>query len=280
MESATDLHMHSVVSDGDLNPVQLLQVAAAHGLRHVSITDHDALGAYYYQSCAVLAEAQRLGLELWIGVELDADFEGQEVHVLGYQLSLDASPLSEHLDRVRLARLERAQREFEIVNRLLGPGVVTHAEIFVPERVTFMRPHFIHPLIERKKFAHYKEANAWYKANVRANVVVPKPSLRDAIAMIRGAGGWACLAHAAYYERDGRPMVERLGEFKAMGLTGVETEYPYHLCSPREFTQQDVEQFAARLGQAAEIHGLRTTRGSDCHTINDFDRMYGPPRRT
>ena len=40
-----DFHLHTLVSDGDLEPVALLREAHARGVTQLSITDHDALGA-------------------------------------------------------------------------------------------------------------------------------------------------------------------------------------------------------------------------------------------
>jgi hypothetical protein len=270
-----DFHLHTLVSDGDLEPVELLRQAARRGVRRLAITDHDTLGAYRRQGGAVFAEARRLGLELVVGIEMDADWEGAEVHLLGFELRLDDPALGAHLEAVRAARFERARREIGIVNGLLGPGTITEAEVFAPGRETLMKPHFIHPLLDRGRFPAYAEANAWYRAHVKAGVPVPKPSLAEAIRLVHGAGGWAALAHPAYYERDGRRVAPRLAELLALGLDGVEVEYPYAACSPGEFTAEREAAYVGELKDACAALGLRATRGSDAHTEADFERAYG-----
>jgi predicted metal-dependent phosphoesterase TrpH len=270
-----DLHLHTLVSDGELTPRDLLWEAVRHGIGHVSITDHDALGAYAWEDGAVFEETRRLGLTLTVGIELDADMDGLEVHLLGYDVSLDDRHLRAHLDSVRQARFERARREIGIVNGLLGRGSISEDEIFVPGRQTLMKPHFIHPLLDRGRFATYEEANAWYKRNVKAGVAVPKPPLRDAIALVHGAGGWATLAHPGYYEKAGVPMAAHLPALKEMGLDGVELTYPYHACSPHVFGAAEEAAFIAAIRTAGEALGLRFTRGSDIHTSADFAKVYG-----
>jgi len=271
----SDFHLHTLVSDGDLDPLAVLDHAKARGITHLAITDHDSLGAYTWRGGAVFAGADRLGLELTVGLELDADMDGLEVHLLGFGVARDNPTLCADLERVRAARFERARREIGIVNEKLGPGTIREAEIFVEGRETLMKPHFIHPLLEKARFPTYEAANAWYRQNVKAGVPVPKPKLEEAIALVRAAGGWTALAHPGYYERSGVPMAQRLAGLHAQGLQGVELDYPYHACSPHLFSADDERAFVAGIAAAAGRLGLRTTRGSDCHTSGDFEKVYG-----
>src|SRR5262245_59173436 len=209
-----DFHLHTLVSDGDLEPTELLREAAARGITHLAITDHDSLGAYVWREGEVFAEARRLGLELTVGIEMDADMDGIEVHLLGFGVGLDAPALVAHLEQVREARFERARREIDVVNGLLGADTIRSADLFAPGRETLMKPHFIHPLLDKGLFPTYEEANAWYRKNVKAGVPVPKPKLAEAIRLVHDAGGWTALAHPGYYERDGLPVAPRLAGLK------------------------------------------------------------------
>jgi predicted metal-dependent phosphoesterase TrpH len=272
----TDFHLHTFVSDGEMDPATLLAEARARGITHLSITDHDTLGAYTWREGAVFGEAERLGLELTVGIEMDADLDGLEVHLLGFDLDLQEPALLAHLEAVRGARFERARREIPIVNALLGKGTITEEEVFVPGRQTLMKPHFIHPLLDRGLFSTYEEANAWYRQKVKAGVPVPKPPLAEAIRLIRGAGGWTALAHPGYYEKAGVAVVPRLAALAALGLEGVELDYPYHASSPDLFDAAGEAAFIAGVRAAGEALGLRFTRGSDSHTASDFEKVYGP----
>lgn len=270
-----DLHLHTLVSDGELDPAALVRRAASFGVTHLSITDHDALGAYEWREGAVFDEARRLGVTLTVGIEMDAGLEGIEVHVLGFELRLEDPALRRHLEDVRRARALRARGEIGIVNDLLGEATITEEDIFTPGRETLMKPHFIRPLLRKGLFGSYEEANAWYRKNVKAGVVVPKPSFEEAIGLVHGAGGWSCLAHPGYYAKDGFPIVERLPVLRGAGLDGVELAYPYHACSPHRFSPDEERAFIEETRGAGEALGLRFTRGSDCHTAADFEKVYG-----
>jgi len=270
-----DFHLHTLVSDGALDPTEVLRHAAARGITHAAVTDHDALGAYFWNDGAVFSAARDLGVELTVGIELDAEWRGREVHLLGFSMALDAPGLVGHIASVREARHERARREIGIVNELLGPGTIGEEEVFAPGRETLMKPHFIHPLLHKGLFETYEDANAWYRQNIKAGIRVPKPSLAEAVRLVRDAGGWTCLAHPGYYQKDGVDVLASLMRLKAEGLEGVETDYPYHACSPHLFSPEEERGFIESLRAGAQRLGLRTTRGSDCHTAGDFEKVYG-----
>ena len=271
-----DFHLHTTVSDGELTPLELLRAAAAHGIASLAITDHDTLDAYAWEGGAVFAEAERLSLALTVGIEIDTELDGMEAHLLGFAVDRSDPGLGAHLLDVREARIARARAEIGIVNGLLGEGTIGESDIFVPGRVTLMKPHFIRPLLRQGRFETYEDADEWFERHVRGcGVDVPRPPLGDAIAMVQGAGGWTALAHPGHYERAGYPVAERLAVLRGMGLDGVELEYPYHSRSPQRWSLDEERSFLAELRRAADALGMRTTRGSDCHTAADFVKVYG-----
>ena len=262
-------------SDGELDPAAVVREAASRGVRALALTDHDTLAAYRWQDGAAFDEARRLGVLLTVGIELDVAHGGREFHLLGLGLGLGATALGAHLEVVRAARHERARRELALVNERLGEGSLSEEDVFVPGRDTLMRPHFIRPLVARGRFGSYQHGREWFHANARTGVAVPKPGMAGAIGMIHEAGGEAVLAHPGYYWKDGFPILEELASLRALGLDGVELDYPYASSSPELFPDGDAERFTDSLRAAGEALSLRFTRGSDAHGPADFDRAYG-----
>jgi predicted metal-dependent phosphoesterase TrpH len=82
------------------------------GVRIFSITDHDTLKAYGRFKPAA-------GVRVVTGIEINASYMDGEVHILGYRLPLEPSPLSEVLERNRHARRMRVSR---IVAQLRDAG--------------------------------------------------------------------------------------------------------------------------------------------------------------
>ncbi|HUL79943.1 MAG TPA: PHP domain-containing protein [Vicinamibacteria bacterium] len=276
MRMLADFHLHSIASDGELDPEALVTRAAAHGVRALAITDHDTLGAYRWRDGAAFTAAGALGVELTVGVELDVSLDGREVHLLGLGLDRGASALGDHLESARRARHERAQQELALVRARLGDTALVAEDVFVPGRESLMRPHLIRPLVARGIFASYQQGRDWFHENARTGVAVPKPEIAEAIVMVHSAGGQAVLAHPGYYWKDGYPILERLASLRVLGLDGVELDYPYASSSPELFGDGEEERFVAALRTAGNALRLRFTRGSDAHRPADFDRVYGP----
>jgi len=80
-----DLHLHSVHSDGDYNPVEVARLAKKAGLMGVVLTDHNTLEGYneFYSACL------ELGLHTFMGIEISAKHQGAEIHILGYAKEFD-----------------------------------------------------------------------------------------------------------------------------------------------------------------------------------------------
>lgn len=273
---SSDFHLHTIVSDGELTPVELLRHAAARGVTELAITDHDTLAAYEWGDGAVWAEAERLSLELTVGIEIDAELDGMEVHLLGFALDRGDPDLEAHVRAVEAARAERARAEIGLVNGLLGREAIRPEDIFVEGRRTLMKPHFIRPLVRQGLFGTYEAASAWFEQHVRGcGVDVPRPPLGDAIALVQAAGGWTALAHPGAYHKAGYAVAERLAVLRGIGLEGIELEYPYHRRAPHRWSAEEEGAFLAEVRQAADALGMRTTRGSDCHTAADFEKIYG-----
>ncbi|NJP09877.1 MAG: PHP domain-containing protein [Leptolyngbyaceae cyanobacterium RU_5_1] len=86
-----NFHMHTVCSDGRLQPESLIQQAIAIGLKGLAITDHHTTDGYQqaqrwlneYQNTA--SEQTPLSLpHLWTGIEVTSELLDTEVHILGY----------------------------------------------------------------------------------------------------------------------------------------------------------------------------------------------------
>lgn len=87
-----DLHIHTTFSDGIYTPEKIVAQARASGITAIAITDHDNIQAY--NRAARTIHFRHLDLELIRGVEIDTDYKGKDVHVLGYHSTRITSPCS------------------------------------------------------------------------------------------------------------------------------------------------------------------------------------------
>src|SRR6516225_853949 len=98
-----DLHLHTTHSDGTYTPAQVVELALRGGLCAVAVTDHDTLAGVAPARDA----AAGTGLEVVAGVEISAEHQGREMHLLAYFLAAEAGPLKDALRRLREDRVRR-----------------------------------------------------------------------------------------------------------------------------------------------------------------------------
>ncbi|WP_071515472.1 PHP domain-containing protein [Geitlerinema sp. PCC 9228] len=96
-----NFHMHTVYSDGQLLPSEIMQQAVDIGLQGLAITDHHTTGGYRAAQRWLQEQRQTQAAKhhhgdgqsnlplLWSGIEINAGLLGTEVHILGYGFDPD-----------------------------------------------------------------------------------------------------------------------------------------------------------------------------------------------
>ena len=257
-----DLHMHSSLSDGTDTPRRLVELAAAAGLAAIAVTDHDTTAAW--------EDARDAGAEFSVrvlsGAEISVEHGGRTVHLLAYCFDAGVERLRAGLADMRTGRDERNRAIVARFNDLGIPLTYEEVAAHAGDGGVVGRPHFARVLLDRGVVATLPEAFDRFLARGAAAYVDRRSfSLADAIAMVRGAGGVAVLAHPKLIKlAEGESMAALLESLVAVGLGGLECRYSLH--SPDET--------AAYLALADRL-GLVATGGSDYHGANKPDIRMG-----
>ena len=85
MEKIIDLHIHTNVSDGQLSPKEVVDMAVRNGASVIAIADHDTVDAY---SDELFDYAEERNLILVPAVEISTKTKKCGIHVLGYNFDL------------------------------------------------------------------------------------------------------------------------------------------------------------------------------------------------
>jgi hypothetical protein len=246
MAGRVDLHTHTTASDGTLDAHELVELAARHGVRVLAITDHDSTEAL----AAAGAAAERLGVILVPGIEINCEAEGAEIHVLGYFVDVQASWFQDFL---RQQRAERRARVLRIAARLAELGLpVDPAEVLaLAGDGAAGRPHVAQVMVRRGYVATVREAfDRYLRAGGPAWVPRDRLSPAEAVAVIRRAGGVAVMAHPGLAQRD-----ELIAGLVGAGLEGLEVYYPEHSPSQTEHYLELCRQWALLATGGSDFHG-------------------------
>lgn len=256
-----DLHCHSTVSDGTLNPEALAERAKANGVELWALTDHDEVGG---QSRALQA-AQRLGLKYLTGTEISVTFAGQTVHIVGLGFDHHNPALVEGLRRTRGGRGERAQEMSEGLAKVGISGAYEGALKYVGNPELISRTHFARFLVETGVCKDTSEVFRKYLTEGKPGFVPHRwARLQDAVQWITGAGGVAVIAHPARYNFTPTEEYALITEFMAHGGRGIEVVTGSHSA-----------QEAQRYAQTALEFGLAASRGSDFHSPDESHTDLG-----
>ncbi|MEQ1880275.1 MAG: PHP domain-containing protein [Burkholderiales bacterium] len=244
-----DLHTHSVYSDGMLTPAALIERAVLREVSTLALTDHDEMGGL---GEACLAARDR-GVRLISGVEISVSWRSQTIHVVGLDLDPAHVPLAQGLAGLRDGRRLRA---LKISEQLETAGLLDPADNLVSDSVhrgALGRGHFARALAASGRAKNPADAFKRFLAQGKAGYVDHVwAELGQAVAWIRGAGGFAILAHPERY-RISRPVAKALwDEFKHCGGHAIE------IC-------RDDPGVAAEQIRSARCLGFMLSGGSDFH---------------
>ncbi len=258
-----DLHCHSYISDGELSPSDVVQLAHDNGCQMLSLTDHDHLGGL----AEAHEKARELGMTLINGVEASVTWRGKVVHIVGLNVDTNNEVLQSNLANVRSGRIERLAAISEKLKKQGIDGVYEGAlaKSTNPEMVG--RAHIARFLLEEGHVRNMQQAFKKYLGEGKSGYVKHEwAALEDVVSWINGAGGVAVIAHPARYTMSATQMRELIQEFKDMGGKGIEVASGSH--SVNEILNY------ALLAQRFEMHA---SIGSDFHKIGEGCSLGKPP---
>ena len=265
MSGRVDFHVHSnKSSDGDHSPAELVGFARDHGLRAISIADHDTVAAY--PEAVELGRAA--GVEVIPGIELTTIFGGREFHLLlplvdwtspalasiiEGQTACRMAETRERVEKVRALGFDLTLAEVEAGSNGAPPLGVKIAQVLLDKPENERHPaleQFYRP--ENRPHAPYMFYAAYFAEGKPAYVPKKFVALTDVLDAAPATGGAPVLSHpGAYFQRT---TAEDARALKAHGLLGLEVYTFYHTA----------EQIAFYRELAGELD-LVATAGSDFH---------------
>lgn len=260
MKTYIDLHIHSTASDGTFSPTEIineaLKLAGKKNPVVIALTDHDSVaGTEEFQKAA---SEHKDFLTAISGIEISTNYNGTEIHILGYNIDTQNESLLKHL---AFYRESRDQRNKKIIEKLKEQGFDISMKELRPGNPgeTITRPHIARLLMEKGYVSSIQEAFDKYLAEGKCCYIehsMPTPT--EAIHLIKNSGGIPVLAHIMFYKKLNCSEKETLvRDLKEAGLIGIETYYNSY--TPVE------QEYVAGL---AKQWGLIETGGTDFHGLN------------
>lgn len=242
----SDLHIHSLYSDGLLSPEDIVDIALKKKLSSISITDHDTLNSQY------IIKYTFENLDIIPGVELSSKYKNREIHILGYYIDIYDENLKSCVNILKNSRLKRLE---EIIYRLNKQDVHINIEDFNKYNESSVgRGHVAKILVDKGYSRNYKDAFITYLLEGKcAYVERYKFEYKETIDIIRKSGGIAVLSHPGKFYNY-MEIEQLVKDLKFYGLQGIEVYHPSH-------SSYQINTFY----NLAKKYKLFITGGSDCH---------------
>jgi predicted metal-dependent phosphoesterase TrpH len=250
-----DLHLHTNFSDGTFSPEELAGHGQRLGFAAMALTDHDSV-----EGCARMAAAcGAAGIEFITGVELTAEHNDTEVHLLGYFLDTQNKRFLAEIAKFQAVRQNRIREMVARINKLNIPleakSVFALANCKSPGR-----PHVARALVKAGFCKTPDEAfERFLKKHRPAWVPKAKMSALEGVELIHQAGGLAVMAHPGLNRTD-----EIIPALVDAGMDGIECFHTKHSTNAAE-----------RYLEIADKFHLLVTGGSDCHGFSKGKPLIG-----
>lgn len=114
MYTKGDFHMHTIESDGDYTPTEIVIIAKESNVDTIAITDHKTMSGVE----EAIKAGEWLGVKVIPGIELSTRFNGKKVHILGYF----ANEIYKDKDFVRAIRYVK-KSNIKLLETLIGTYV-------------------------------------------------------------------------------------------------------------------------------------------------------------
>lgn len=218
MTRYADLHTHTYHSDGTRAPREVIDLARAHGITIVAISDHDNLAAFF----EIKTYADSVGVLLIPAAELSCAVDGVDVHILAYAFDAFDERVAARLAAFRETRHTRGYR---MVDRLhaLGYDISRDRVDQLAAGGAMGRPHIARALVEKGYVGSVAEAfDLLIGTGKPAFIDKERFRIDDAVALIHAAGGVLSIAHPAHYP-DAETLVPTLLD---AGIDAVEVFHP------------------------------------------------------
>ncbi|MGA2471242.1 MAG: PHP domain-containing protein [Solirubrobacteraceae bacterium] len=256
-----DLQSHSLHSDGELTPTDVVARAGQAGVELLALTDHDTVDGVD----EALAAASEQHLTLISATEISAVDAGYEdLHVLGFAIDQHGEEL---LGRLADARADRERRAERMAETLVELGYAVDDAPLAARRAagkSIGRPHLARAVLTHPDNATRlrQEGHQDVTSLIRAYLIPgapayagrTRPTVTEAIGWIHDAGGLAVWAHPFWDIPEDAAVLDAIDRYREAGLDGVECFYVTH----------DERQTRLLADRCAAL-GLLTTASSDFH---------------
>lgn len=255
-ENLIDLHTHTIFSDGDLEPNELIKLAISKNISTIAITDHDTVNGVQNINYSLFKDK----INVIPGIELSSKVPKGQMHILGLNIDIYNEKLNNKLNEIKniniysvLAILLQIRKDYNIS--------FTYQEIqeLINTKHNIGRPDIAKLCVKNGYATSVKDAFNKYLIDAFNKTRTHSKGLPyfECLKLITHSGGIPILAHPKSLELSDKELLCLLKDMINCGLKGIEVYHSTH-------TKEE----SLRFLEIANKLNLLVSGGSDFHGIS------------
>lgn len=262
-----DLHIHSIYSnDGEHSISKIINMILESGVDTFSITDHNCVGGSREAKGMEIPGGE---LNFIPGIEIDCNYKGTDLHLLGYQIDMNSRDFDtleldfrkKHMEAIpkMISNLDKLGIEIdqdELMRESGGepPSAELFAELLIknPDQHSNPRLKPYLPGGERSDMPLVNFYLDFFAQGKPAYVKFEHLDFKDAVALVRNNGGIPVVAHPGLNLEGKEALVNELMD---QGAAGLEVFNNYHSDSQIAYFAEQISKRAALMTSGSDFHG-------------------------
>lgn len=263
----TDLHTHSLYSDGQMSVGMLLKEAIKRGIKYLSITDHESIAQY--EEFLKVSRYSNLEIKVLPGLEISTSFNEEDIHLLVY-FNFESSDSVK--DIIEPIREEKIKKIYEIIDMMLDAGIYIDKHIMQNGKRTLNRMCIARYIFTNSGFGNIEEVfKRYFERGSQFNIKSSYPPTDEIIKKFSQIGCLVGVAHPEFLKNWTK--IKYIQHFIKLGLKGIEVFHPLIT----EDLRYNLLEFSFNnrlipLG-GSDFHGYDTKR-NELGLFNTFDESF------
>lgn len=256
-EKIIDLHSHTNYSDGDLSPMELINLAIKKNVGTLAITDHDTIEGIKNvdKNDELIVKS---GIKIIDGIELSAKVSKGRMHILGYDIDLNNRELNDKMRDLKDNSLNSVLSVMEQIKR--DYGIVFHYDDIrdlVNAHHNLGRPDLAKLCI---KYGYANSVqDAFDKYLIEAHKKTRQSSkgidYKECLNLILNSGGIPVLAHPKSLELSEKEFLILLKDMIKHGLKGIEVYHSSHTSNEMDYYLNIAKKYNLLISGGSDFHG-------------------------
>ena len=249
MNKLIDMHTHTIYSDGDKTPDELIALAKKNDVGTISITDHNNVNVYNHIT-------KNNNIDIIPGIELTAKDKGK-MHILGYGID----PYDTDLNNIT-RQLKENDVEFilRVVDTLKTKGIRfadKDISFLINKEGTANRGSLARLLVDYGYADTISDAFNLYIDKFGKELEQDRKALtyEECFEAITGAGGIPILAHPYTLNRSQVELEKLVLELIKKGLKGIEVYHSKHNLQYIRMLENIVNKYNLLFSVGSDYHG-------------------------